>query len=94
MKYSTLSLALAAAFAANTHAADNSDIETITIEHKQAFRGDIPTKDLPQSIFLCFMYTVRCLFLHRSQGSRRQPTYKVTKPRCVTQSMTSVFHLS
>ncbi len=50
MKYSTLSLALAAAFAANTYAADNSDIETITIEHKQAFRGDIPTKDLPQSI--------------------------------------------
>ena len=50
MKYSTLSLALAATFAANTHAADNSDIETITIEHKQAFRGDIPTKDLPQSI--------------------------------------------
>ncbi|UJX25527.1 TonB-dependent siderophore receptor [Pseudoalteromonas sp. CF6-2] len=49
MKYSTLFLALTAAFAANTHAT-NSDIETITIEHKQAFRGDIPTKDLPQSI--------------------------------------------
>ena len=50
MKYSVITLALAAAFAANTQAADNSDIETITIEHKQAFRGDIPTKDLPQSI--------------------------------------------
>ena len=49
MKYSTLFLALAATSAATTHAS-NSDIETITIEHKQAFRGDIPTKDLPQSI--------------------------------------------
>ncbi|MCG7567956.1 TonB-dependent siderophore receptor [Pseudoalteromonas sp. CnMc7-15] len=31
-------------------AQQNNDIETITVEHKQAFRGDIPAQELPQSI--------------------------------------------
>ena len=48
MKYSALTLAfLAISFGS---AASESDIETITIAHKQAFRGDIPLKELPQSI--------------------------------------------
>ncbi|MBB1292326.1 TonB-dependent siderophore receptor [Pseudoalteromonas sp. SR41-4] len=48
MKYSALTLAFAAlSFGSN---ATESDIETITIAHKQAFRGDIPVKELPQSI--------------------------------------------
>lgn len=48
MKYSALSLAVAAISFGTV--ATESDIETITIEHKQAFRGDVPTRDLPQSI--------------------------------------------
>ncbi|MBE0377209.1 TonB-dependent siderophore receptor [Pseudoalteromonas prydzensis] len=48
MKYSALTFAfLAISFGS---AASESDIETITIAHKQAFRGDIPLKELPQSI--------------------------------------------
>ena len=31
-------------------AQQGSEIETITIKHKQAFRGDVAAKDLPQSI--------------------------------------------
>ena len=48
MKYSILTLAFAA-LSFGSYAIE-SDIETITIEHKQAFRGDIPVKELPQSI--------------------------------------------
>ena len=48
MKYSVLTFAFTAfSFAC---AATEADLETITIEHKQAFRGDIPLKELPQSI--------------------------------------------
>ena len=48
MKYSALTLAFTAISFGSF--AGESNIETITIEHKQAFRGDIPTKELPQSI--------------------------------------------
>jgi len=48
MKYSALTLAFAA-LSFGSYASE-SDIETITIAHKQAFRGDIPLKELPQSI--------------------------------------------
>ncbi|WP_404341757.1 TonB-dependent siderophore receptor [Pseudoalteromonas mariniglutinosa] len=48
MKYSTLTIVFITL--SNNAIAAEKPMETITIEHKQAFRGDIPVKELPQSI--------------------------------------------
>lgn len=45
-----VSLGLGVTSTANADAVLNDDIETIEIQHRQAYRGDISLKDLPQAI--------------------------------------------